>query len=102
MLELELIFVQVKWFKLGLEVEQEVLKLPPGLTAADVVHDYLAGIYKHIMTTLYRRFDQGVMQMTTIDFVLTVPAIWSDAAKKKTGTRLSWMKCISKLMLIPV
>ncbi|CAF9934329.1 MAG: hypothetical protein HETSPECPRED_009185 [Heterodermia speciosa] len=75
---------KVKWFKLGLEVEQEVLRLPPGLTAADVVHDYLAGIYKHIMTTLYRRFDQGVMQMTTIDFVLTVPAIWSDGAKKKT------------------
>ena len=36
------------------------------------------------MTTLYRRFDRGVMQMTKVDFVLTVPAIWSDAAKKRT------------------
>ena len=36
------------------------------------------------MATLYRRFDRGVMQMTRVDFVLTVPAIWSDAAKKKT------------------
>ena len=79
-----------------------MLKLPPGLTAADVAHDYLAGIYKHIMTTLYRRFDQGVMQMTTIDFVLTVPAIWSDGAKKKTGMKFRHMICISKLMLIPV
>ena len=36
------------------------------------------------MTTLYRRFDRGVMQMTKVDFILTVPAIWSDSAKKKT------------------
>jgi len=36
------------------------------------------------MTTLYRRFDRGVMQMTKVNFILTVPAIWSDSAKKKT------------------
>ena len=76
--------MQVKWFKLGLETDNEVLTLPAGLTAADVVRDYLSAIYKHVMTTLYRRFDRGVMQMTKVDFVLTVPAIWSDAAKKKT------------------
>ena len=76
--------MQVKWFKLGLEAENEILTLPAGLTAADVVRDYLSAIYKHVMTTLYRRFERGVLQLTKIDFVLTVPAIWSDAAKKKT------------------
>lgn len=75
---------QVKWFKLGLETENEVLTLPASLTAVDVIRDYLSALYKHVMTTLYRRFDRGVMQMTKVDFVLTVPAIWSDAAKKRT------------------
>ncbi|KAI9703752.1 MAG: hypothetical protein M1836_007522 [Candelina mexicana] len=75
---------KVKWFKLGLEAENEILQLPANLTAPDVVRDYLSALYQHTMTTLYRRFDKGVMQMTKVDFVLTVPAIWSDAAKKKT------------------
>ena len=74
----------MKWFKLGLETQENVLPLPPSLTASNVVQDFLTALYKHIMTTLHRRFDKGVMQMTRVDFVLTVPAIWSDAAKKKT------------------
>ena len=57
--------------------------MPRNLTSVDVVHDYLSAIYKHTMTTLYRRFPTGVMQITKVDFVLTVPAIWSDAAKSK-------------------
>ena len=73
----------MKWFKLGLEVDSG-LTLPPGMTAQDVVRDYLSAIYKHVITTLYRRFDHRAMQLTKVDFVLTVPAIWSDAAKKKT------------------
>lgn len=62
-----------------------MLKLPDGLTAADAVQDYLGEIYKHTMTTLYRRFDRTIMQTTVVDFVLTVPAIWSDAAKQITA-----------------
>ena len=73
----------MKWFKLGLEADSG-LTLPLGMTAQDVVRDYLSAIYKHVITTLYRRFDRRVMQLTKVDFVITVPAIWSDAAKKKT------------------
>lgn len=53
------------------------------MTSVDVVHDFLSAIYKHTMTTLHRRFPTGVMQMTKVNFVLTVPAIWTDAAKSK-------------------
>lgn len=77
---------QIKWFKLGLEMEQAVFALPRDMQATDVVQDYLTALYKHIMTTLYRRFERGVMAATRVDFVLTVPAIWSDAAKQKTRT----------------
>lgn len=68
-----------------MDVGSDVLKLPDGLTAADAVQDFLGEIYKHTMTTLYRRFDRTVMQNTIVDFVLTVPAIWSDAAKQITA-----------------
>ena len=60
-----------------------MLTLPSNMTSVDVVQDFLSAIYKHTITTLYRRFDRGVMQMTKIDFVLTVPAIWSDSAKSR-------------------
>ncbi|KAL9040320.1 MAG: hypothetical protein Q9180_001977, partial [Flavoplaca navasiana] len=36
------------------------------------------------MATLHRRVDKETMQKATVDFALTVPAIWSDAARKKT------------------
>ncbi|KAI9842642.1 MAG: hypothetical protein M1837_007009 [Sclerophora amabilis] len=75
---------KVKWFKLGLESENEILQLPDGLSSTDVVSDYLSALYLHVLQTLYRRFDKNVMQMTKVDFVLTVPALWSDAAKKRT------------------
>ena len=63
--------------------QEDIFSLPKGLSAVDVVQDFLAGLYKHTMTTLSRRFDKGIVQSTKIDFVLTVPAIWSDAAKQK-------------------
>ncbi|KAL9629086.1 MAG: hypothetical protein Q9204_005479 [Flavoplaca sp. TL-2023a] len=36
------------------------------------------------MATLHRWVDKETMQKSTIDFALTIPAIWSDAARKKT------------------
>ncbi|KAI9892503.1 MAG: hypothetical protein M1814_001460 [Vezdaea aestivalis] len=76
---------KVKWFKLGLEADHEVLQqLPPGLTAQDVVKDYLSALYTHAMSTLYQRFDRSLMAITKVDFVLTVPAIWSERARSKT------------------
>lgn len=61
-----------------------MLELPPGLTAIRVVEDYFRGLYTHVMAVLYRRFGPRTMQAIKTDFVVTVPAIWSDSAKKKT------------------
>ena len=74
---------KVKWFKLALETDTDIFSLPPNVTPATVLENFLSAVYKHVMSTLYRRFDRGVMAITTVDFVLTVPAIWSDAAKQK-------------------
>ena len=51
---------------------------------------YIAGpvpdtkIYEHTIETLTRRYGESFMSTTPVDFVLTVPAVWSDAAKNAT------------------
>ena len=50
----------------------------------DAVSDYLTQIYKHTMDTLTRRYGETFMSMTKVQFVLTVPAVWSDSAKNAT------------------
>ena len=53
-------------------------------TVMDGVSDYLTKIYEHTMETLTRRYGESFMATTKVDFVLTVPAVWSDAAKNAT------------------
>ena len=50
----------------------------------DGVSDYLTQLYKHTMETLTRRYGETFMSMTKVQFVLTVPAVWSDSAKNAT------------------
>lgn len=53
-------------------------------TVMDAVSDYLGQLYKHTMETLTRRYGESFMATTKVEFVLTVPAVWSDAAKNAT------------------
>lgn len=53
-------------------------------TVMDAVSDYLGQIYTHTMETLNRRYGETFMSMTKTEFVLTVPAVWSDSAKNAT------------------
>lgn len=50
----------------------------------DAVSDYLTQIYQHTMDTLTRRYGESFMASTKVEFVLTCPAVWSDAAKNTT------------------
>lgn len=50
----------------------------------DAVTDYLANVRKHSMDALSRRYGSGFEANTRVDFVLTVPAVWSDVAKNAT------------------
>ena len=60
------------------------LTLPTGLNMVNVARDYLKQLHGHIMTTLLRQFGDEVWKSAHFDFALTVPAIWSDAAKERT------------------
>jgi molecular chaperone DnaK (HSP70) len=53
-------------------------------TVMEAVSDYLAQIYKHTIETLTRRYGETFMALTKVQFVLTVPAVWSDSAKDAT------------------
>lgn len=53
-------------------------------TVVDAVADYLTQIRKHTMDTLRRRYGEGLVASTPVDWVLTCPAVWSDAAKNTT------------------
>lgn len=53
-------------------------------TVMDAVSDYLTKIYEHTTETLTRRYGESFMASTKVEFVLTVPAVWSDAAKNAT------------------
>ncbi|KYK58469.1 hypothetical protein DCS_05485 [Drechmeria coniospora] len=55
-----------------------------GKTVVDAVSEYLTEIYEHTMDTLTRRYGESFMASTKVDFVLTCPAVWSDAAKNTT------------------
>lgn len=57
--------------------------LPPFKSAKDVVRDYLAGLYKYLIERL-QRHDETTFNITPVQFWITVPAMWSDAAKTAT------------------
>uniref|UniRef100_A0A8H7NNW6 Uncharacterized protein n=1 Tax=Bionectria ochroleuca TaxID=29856 RepID=A0A8H7NNW6_BIOOC len=50
----------------------------------DAVSDYLTQIFDHTTNTLTRRYGESFMASTRVEFVLTCPAVWSDAAKNTT------------------
>jgi hypothetical protein len=57
--------------------------LPPLKSAKDVVRDYLKGLYKYLIERL-QRHDETTFNITPVQFWITVPAMWTDAAKTAT------------------
>jgi molecular chaperone DnaK (HSP70) len=55
-----------------------------GRNVDKLVTDYLSALGDHLMYTLREKLGEGVVKNTTLEFVVTVPAIWSDLAKDKT------------------
>ncbi|PHH59441.1 hypothetical protein CDD81_3201 [Ophiocordyceps australis] len=50
----------------------------------DVVSDYLTQLQQHTRAILARRYGEAFVAAAQIDYVLTCPAVWSDAAKNTT------------------
>ncbi|EOD52620.1 putative hsp70 family protein [Neofusicoccum parvum UCRNP2] len=61
-----------------------MMGLPVGKSAKEVCCDFLRGVYAHIVETLTRKYSQEIYDATPVECWITVPAIWSDAAKHAT------------------
>lgn len=55
-----------------------------GKTAVQAAADYLFNLKQHVLEQIEERFGEGMLADTKIEFVFTVPAVWSDAAKDAT------------------
>ncbi|OBT43288.1 hypothetical protein VE00_06923 [Pseudogymnoascus sp. WSF 3629] len=87
-----------QWFKLDLESKYSpdtALStryphsniLPPNIhhNAQQLTTDYLKALKKHLMYILELQLGALQAKITPLQFVLTVPAVWSDIAREKTS-----------------
>ena len=60
--------------------------LPPGYntTGEKLITDYLTALRKHADQILRNKIPVSAFASTPIEYVVTVPAVWSDSAKAKT------------------
>jgi len=62
-----------------------------------LVTDYMSALGDHLMYTLKEKLGEGVMKTTPLEFIVTVPAIWSELAKDKTRKACQLAKSLSAL-----
>ncbi|KAJ0159325.1 Chaperone protein DnaK [Colletotrichum tanaceti] len=77
----------IEWFKLDLDASFQGMS--PAVSserkAVDkLVTDYISALGDHLHYTLREKLGEQVVKTTPLEFVVTVPAIWSDLAKDKT------------------
>ncbi|KAL2117286.1 hypothetical protein VTJ04DRAFT_9454 [Mycothermus thermophilus] len=81
----------IEWFKLDLDPSLQAMGTAVTSAATrgarnvdKLVTDYMSALGDHLMYTLKEKLGEGVVKNTPLEFVVTVPAIWSDLAKDKT------------------
>ncbi|KAK9436430.1 Heat shock protein Hsp70 [Metarhizium brunneum] len=63
-------------------VQKDLSSLPR--TAVEVAADFIGKVYQHALAEISKKVPRGYMELCSKEFVLTVPAVWSDAAKHAT------------------
>jgi hypothetical protein len=83
---------KLSWVKILLDpsqprptfVQPKKTTLPKGKTPVAIVTDYLSALRAYTLLTLERRLGTEVLSDTAVEYVLTVPAVWSDKARATT------------------
>lgn len=86
---------RLRYLKLRLDERQEyppsvtketldALLKQSGVTTEQAVSDYMSLVFKQAKDAMILKFGEDMVFNTTIKIVLTVPAVWSDAAKDAT------------------
>lgn len=81
----------IEWFKLDLDPSLQAMGQAVGADGArggrnvdKLVTDYISALGDHLMYTLREKLGDSIVKSTPLEFVVTVPAIWSDLAKDRT------------------
>ncbi|KAF7559220.1 hypothetical protein G7046_g4942 [Stylonectria norvegica] len=81
----------IEWFKLDLDPSLQAMGQAVGSDGArggrnvdKLVTDYISELGDHLMYTLREKLGDSIVKSTPLEFVVTVPAIWSDLAKDRT------------------
>jgi hypothetical protein len=83
---------KLSWIKILLDpsqprptfVQPKRTTLPRGKSPVDIVTDYLRALRAYTLLTLQRRLGAEALTNTPVEYVLTVPAVWSDKARATT------------------
>ncbi|KAF8470617.1 hypothetical protein BDZ91DRAFT_718521 [Kalaharituber pfeilii] len=65
-------------------LEQMRVALPPNKKPVDAVSDYLKAIKEHALQVLSNSFGTEFWKVIPVEYHLTIPAVWSEAAKALT------------------
>ncbi|KAM7206445.1 chaperone protein DnaK [Naviculisporaceae sp. PSN 640] len=81
----------IEWFKLDLDASLESMgenlrnaAARGGRDVDTLITDYISALGEHLMYVLREKLSESILQTLPLEFVVTVPAIWSDLAKDKT------------------
>ncbi|KAF5701588.1 Hsp70 chaperone protein [Fusarium globosum] len=74
--------------------KSEMKKLPKDVV--DVAADFMGAMYNHVLEKIASRVPRDYLDLCQKDFVLSVPAVWSDMAKEST------MQAAQKAGIFPV
>lgn len=67
-----------------------------------IVTDYMNGLCAFVREHLRRRFSRAIVDTTPFEYVVTVPAIWSDRAKQRTVDAFAWAMRADKTSIYSV
>ncbi|CAD6568371.1 MAG: hypothetical protein ASARMPREDX12_001385 [Alectoria sarmentosa] len=84
-----------QWFKLALDPSQahdsnlasrytDPRAYPPAYDAEKFTTDFMTGICEHSVRALRHDIPESALLSTPIEYIITVPAVWSDMAQAKT------------------
>ncbi|KAF5021424.1 hypothetical protein F66182_6518 [Fusarium sp. NRRL 66182] len=80
----------IEWFKLDLDPSLQAMGQSVnngargGRNVDELVTDFISKLGEHLFYTLREKLGDSIINSTPLEFVVTVPAIWSDLAKDKT------------------
>ncbi|KAK0613320.1 hypothetical protein B0T14DRAFT_438063 [Immersiella caudata] len=93
----------IEWFKLELDdslgsMQSQIRSVGArgGRKVETLVTDYISALGEHLMYTLKQKLGEPVVKSVDIEFVVTVPAIWSDLAKERTRLACRVAKSLPK------